>query len=310
MAARAARSSRAGGSRLDLMRPLGSRLDLMPSSGNDHDHSGYDENKNCITHSSNMDDTNIADEGYNLEPATNGYPMTHVHDLDSSSADENSPPTSTGQDIVVLSDSNDDALMVLSPSAVNCGSMHNNTGNLFPPNTPENLGVCSGETGGCPKETSFLALKEGFGDLGLPFWESHDNPGEVDNYPANDQSKQGQVSGADFGVAANPVPLEDGHDSALQPCSMSERDSAMGLASLGADTQSCVDVHSDNWTSVSISGRDEVLTAAKIASRKRSNPGDRIEDLDGMEEVFTPFCCVIFFCYYLFITMFFFLALR
>jgi hypothetical protein len=88
--------------------------------------------------------------------------------------------------------------------------------------------------------------------------------------------------------------LEDGHDSALQPCSMSERDSAMGLASLGADTQSCVDVHSDKWTCVSVSGRDEVLTAAKIASRKRSNPGDRIEDLDGMEEVFTPFCCVIF----------------
>ncbi|ONM41936.1 E3 SUMO-protein ligase SIZ1 [Zea mays] len=272
--------------------------DLVPSSGNDHDHSGHDENKNCITHSSNIDDTNIADEGYNLEPATNGYPMTHVHDLDSSSADENGPPASTGQDIVVLSDSDDDAIMVLSPGAVNCGSMHN-TGNLFPPNTPENLGVCSGETGGCPKETSFLALKEDFGDPGLSFWESHgsprdastsqipdastkavDNPGEVDNYPANDQSKQGQVSGADFGVAANPVPLEDGHDSALQPCSMSERDSAMGLASLGADTQSCVDVHSDNWTSVSISGRDEVLTAAKIASRKRSNPGDRIEDLD------------------------------
>lgn len=104
----------------------------MPSSGNDHDHSGYDENKNCITHSSNIDDTNIADEGYNLEPATNGYPMTHVHDLDSSSADENGPPASTGQDIVVLSDSNDDVLMVLSPGAVNCGSMHNNTGNLFP----------------------------------------------------------------------------------------------------------------------------------------------------------------------------------
>lgn len=75
-------------------------------------------------------------------------------------------------------------------------------------------------------------------------------------------------------------------------CSMSEIDSAMGFARLGVDTQTCVDVHADNYTTVSISGRDEALTAAKIASRKRSNPGDRIDDLDGMEEVFTPFCFV------------------
>ena len=277
--------------------------DLVPSSGNDH--SRYNENKKCITLSSNIGDTNIANEGFNLEPATNGDPMAHVHDLDSSSSDENGPPASTGQDIIVLSDSDDDDVMVLSPGAVNCGSTHD-TGNLFPLNTSENLGVRSEQTGVCPKESSFVALREGFGDLGLSFWEcpgsprdyptsqildtstkATDNPGEVENYPANDQSKQGPVSGADLGVAANPV--EDAHDSALQPCSLSERDSAMGLANLGADTQTCVDVHSDKQTDACTSGPDEDLTTAKIASKKRSNPGDRITALDGMEEVFTPF---------------------
>jgi len=276
--------------------------DLVPSSGNDH--SRYNENKNCITLSSNIGDTNIANEGFNLEPATNGDPMAHVHDLDSSSSDENGLPASTGQDIIVLSDlDDDDDVMVLSPGAVNCGSTHD-TGNLFPLNTPENLGVCSEQTGVCPKESSFVALREGFGDLGLSFWEcpgsprdyptsqildtstkATDNPGEVENYPANDQS--GPVSGADLGAAANPV--EDGHDSALQPCSLSERDSAMGLANLVADTQTCVDVHSDKQTDACTSGPDEDLTTAKIASKKRSNPGDRITALDGKEEVFTPF---------------------
>jgi E3 SUMO-protein ligase PIAS1 len=290
--------------------------DLVPSSGNVH--SRYNENKNCITLSSSTDDTNIADEGYNLEPATNGYPTAHVHDLDSSSLDENGPPASTGQDIIVLSDSDDDDdVMVLSPGDVNCGSMHD-TGNLLPPNPPENLGVCSEQTGGCPKETSFLASKEGFSDLGLSFWEhsprddpTHqildtstqvtNNPGEVENYPANDQSKQGSVSGADLGavaVAANLV--EDGHDSTLQPCCSNERDGAMGLANLVADTQTCDDVHSDKWTDVSISGSDEELTNAKIASQKRSYPGDKITALDGMEEVFTPF---FFFCYFLLLSV-------
>ncbi|KAG0519624.1 hypothetical protein BDA96_08G002700 [Sorghum bicolor] len=268
--------------------------DLVPSSGNDH--SRYNENKNCITLSSNIGDTNITDEGYNLEPATNGDPTTHVHDLDSSSSDQNGPPASTGQDIIVLSDSDDDDVMVLSPGAVNCGSTHD-TGNMFPLNTPENLGVCSEQTGVCPKESSFVALREGFGDLGLSFWEcprsprddptsqildtstkATDNPGEVENYPANDQPKQGPVSGV---VEANPVPVEDEHDSALHPCPSNERDSAMGLANLGADTETCVDVHSDKWTDVSISGSGEDFTSAKIASKKRNNPGDRITALDG-----------------------------
>ncbi|KAG0528340.1 hypothetical protein BDA96_05G002800 [Sorghum bicolor] len=267
--------------------------DLVRSSGNDH--SRYNENKNDITLSSNIGDTNIANEGYNLEPATNGDPTTHVHDLGSSSSDENGPSASTGQDIIVLSDSDDD-VMVLSPGAVNCGSTHD-TGNLFSINTPENLGVCSEQTVECPKESSFLAVKEGFGDLGLSFWEcpgsprddptsqildtstkATDNSGEVENYPANDQSMPGSVSGADLGVA-NLV--EDGDDGALQPCSLSERDSAMGLANLGADTQTCGDVHSDKWTAVSISVSDEDLTSAKIASKKRSNPGDRITALNG-----------------------------
>lgn len=84
------------------------------------------------------------------------------------------------------------------------------------------------------------------------------NPGEAEHYPANCQSKQGPICGADLGVvavAANPV--EGGHDGALQPCSSSERDGAIGLANLGDETQACGNGCYDKWTAVSISGSDE-----------------------------------------------------
>jgi E3 SUMO-protein ligase PIAS1 len=166
------------------------------------------ENKDCINLTCSTDETDIGDEAYNSEPGRNDYPMAHVHDLDSSPSDENAPPPSMEQDVIVLSDSDDDDVTVVSPSAVKCGSAHG-TGNLT-------SGVCGEELGGCPNETSFLALKEGFDDLGLSFWERPlsprddptyqmfdpgarvtDNPGEVD----------GPVCGGNLGgtaEAANP----------------------------------------------------------------------------------------------------------
>ncbi|RLM86659.1 hypothetical protein C2845_PM04G01610 [Panicum miliaceum] len=64
--------------------------DLVLSS--DNDHARHMENKNS-TLSGSIGDTNIGDEGYNLEPARNDYPTTRVHDLDSSASDENAPPS-------------------------------------------------------------------------------------------------------------------------------------------------------------------------------------------------------------------------
>ncbi|PVH61257.1 hypothetical protein PAHAL_3G001100 [Panicum hallii] len=258
--------------------------DLVLSS--DNDHARHMENKNS-TLSCSIDDTNIGDEGYNLELARNDYPMTHVHDLDSSASDENAPP-STEQDVIVLSDSDDDVVMVLSPSAVNCGSAHD-TGNLFTPSPPETSGVCGEQLGGGPDETPFLALKEGFDDLGLSFWECRprddptyqmadlgilvtDNPGEVDE----------QVYGGDLGVAAAVANLlEDGHDGVSQPCTSTERDGAISLANLGDRTQTCGDGHPENRTAGSISGDEDCLTNARNAPQKRRNPGNGITALHG-----------------------------
>ncbi|KAJ1264439.1 hypothetical protein BS78_08G001100 [Paspalum vaginatum] len=269
--------------------------DLVLSS--DNEHVNHIENKSCITLSNNIDDTNNGDEGCNLKPERNDSPMSHAHDLDSSASDENAPPASTEQNIIVLSDSDDDAVMVLSPSAVNCGSTHD-TGNLFHPNPPE---ISREQPGGCPNETSFHALKEGFGDLGLSFWECPlsprddptyqvfdtstlvtDNQGEEENYSPNHKPKHGPVSGGDLGVitvVANPA--EDGHDDALQLCTSSERDGAPGLANLSNGTQACVDGHSDELTAVSISGTDEGLINGSNVSKKRRNPGDGISALDA-----------------------------
>ncbi|XP_062197553.1 E3 SUMO-protein ligase SIZ2-like isoform X2 [Phragmites australis] len=269
--------------------------DLVPSS--DNDHARHFENKNCTTLSSNIDDADTEDETYNSEPGGNDYPMSHVHDLDSSPTDEHVPPEPREQDILVLSDSDDDIVTVLSPSAVNCGSVPD-TGNPFPPKPPETSGVCGEQHGGFSNETSCLALSEGFGDLGLSFWECPlspqddrtyqmfdpsiqvtDNLGEAQNYPANYQSKLEPVSGGNLGVqAAAANPLEDGRDGALQACTSSERDGDVSSANLCDHTQTCHDGHSDNRTSLSLSGIDESLINGE---KKRRNSGDGITDLDA-----------------------------
>ncbi|XP_072151478.1 E3 SUMO-protein ligase SIZ2-like [Setaria viridis] len=192
--------------------------DLVLSS--DNYQARHMENKNCINLTFSTDDTDNADEVYNSEPAKNDYPMTHVHDLDSSTSDKNAPPPSMEQDVIVLSDSDDDAVTVLSPSTVKCGSAHD-TGNLFAPNPPETSGACGEQLGGCPNETSFLALKEGFDDLGLSFWERPLSPRDDPTYQMFDPGTRvtdnpvevdEPVHGGDLAVAANP--LEDGRDGA------------------------------------------------------------------------------------------------
>ncbi|WVZ54980.1 hypothetical protein U9M48_005702 [Paspalum notatum var. saurae] len=258
--------------------------DLVPSS--DNEHASHVENNNCITLSNSIDETNIGEEGCNLQPARNDYPMTQVHDLDSSASDENAPPASTEQDIIVLSDSDDDAVMVLSPSAVNCGSTHD-TRNLFPPIPPETSGK---QPGGCPNEPSFHALKEDFSDLGLSFWECPLSPRYDPTYQICDTSaratdNQGEEENYTPGglgvLTAVANPAEGGHDGALQPCTSSGRDGAIGLANLSDDAQTCVDGHSDKRTDVSISGSDECLVNSRNASQKRRNPGDGMPALDA-----------------------------
>jgi len=201
---------------------------LVPIS--DSVHAGQLENKNCVTLGSNIYDGDTEDGIHNSEPGESGHPVSHVHDLDSSPTDENVPSAPTEQDIIVLSDSDDDVVAVLSPSAMNCDSALG-IENPCPPNAP---GVCKEQSGGCPNETPFLALNEGFGDLGLPFWEwcplspqdemfdpgtqVTDDPGEMQNHLANHQSKHDPDSGGNLEViaAAAAGTLEDGHDGVLQ----------------------------------------------------------------------------------------------
>ncbi|WVZ88847.1 hypothetical protein U9M48_035315 [Paspalum notatum var. saurae] len=258
----------------------------------DNEHVNHIENKSCITLSNNIDDTNNGEEGCNLKLERNDSPMSHVHDLDSSASDENAPPASTEQDIIALSDLDDDAVMVLSPSAVNCGSTHD-AGNLFHPSPPE---ISREQPGGCSNETSFHALKEGFGDLGLSFWECllsprddltyqvfdtstlvTDNQGEEENYSPNHIPNHGSVSGG----------------WALQLCTSNERDCATGLANLSDGTQTCVDGHFDELTDVSISGTDEGLINGRNAFQKRRNLGDGISALDASvdDEMGGERCC-------------------
>ncbi|RCV36690.1 hypothetical protein SETIT_8G002400v2 [Setaria italica] len=261
--------------------------DSMLSSSNDH--TRHMENKNCINLTCSTDDTDIGGE-YNSEPARNDYPMTHVHDLDSSPSDKNAPPPSMEQDVIVLSDSDDDAVTVLSPSTVKCGSAHD-TGNLFAPNPPETSGVCGEQLGGCPNETSFLALKEGFDDLGLSFWERPLSPRDDPTYQMFDMGTRvtdnpGEVDeplyGGDLGVTAVAAnPLEDGRDGALQACTSSERDGAISVANLGDRTQTWGDGHPENRTAGSISGAGDCLTNDRNAPQKRRNPGSGTTALDG-----------------------------
>ncbi|KAK3118184.1 hypothetical protein QOZ80_9BG0695440 [Eleusine coracana subsp. coracana] len=86
---------------------------LVPSS--DGDSTRHLENKSCTTLTSTIDGTGTEDESCTLEPGRNDYPMSHVDDLES-------PPAPREQDVVVLSDSDDDdTVTVLSPKALGVG---------------------------------------------------------------------------------------------------------------------------------------------------------------------------------------------
>jgi hypothetical protein len=151
----------------------------------------FGSNKNCTI----IDDTGNEDGSCTLEPGRNDSPMSHVHDIESSPAAEN-VPSPRKQDVIVLSDSDDDdVITVLSPKAVDCGSV---------PNPLETSGVDAEQPGGGPNETTYHALKGCFGDLGLSFWDFPSSPkddlsipGEVQNQPAKVQSSHEPVSVGD-----------------------------------------------------------------------------------------------------------------
>ncbi|KAF8648923.1 hypothetical protein HU200_064455 [Digitaria exilis] len=211
--------------------------DLVQSS--DIDHARHMGNK---TLTCSIDGTNIGDEGYNSEPARNDYPTTYVHDLDSSASAENAPPASTEQDVIVLSDSDDDAVTVLSPSAVICGSAHD-TGNLFPPNPPE---------------TSFPSLKEGFDDLGLSFWERPPSPADDPTYQMFDEP----VSVVDLGVKAVAASApEDGHDGTLQPIQACDKGTTAGTNEglVNSQNESRKRRNSGDGTAAALDGMSEVV---------------------------------------------------
>uniref|UniRef100_A0ACD5Y402 Uncharacterized protein n=1 Tax=Avena sativa TaxID=4498 RepID=A0ACD5Y402_AVESA len=224
-------------------------VNSMPSSDNDQPENF--ENGNCVSSTSNID----------LENTEDSEPGQHVHDLDSSPVDDHVPPEATDQDIIVLSDSDDDNVMELSPNALNCNSA-DDTEDPFPPNPQKNSGASEEQPGGVPVEASFLMFSEDFDELGLPFWEYPSNPqydpgteltdglGELQNFAANHQSPQEPISGVNSIMTPAANPLEDGHGGSLQ-------------ASLD---HSCA---------------DGSLITAKNVSRKRTNPGDEITALDA-----------------------------
>ncbi|KAL6597535.1 hypothetical protein ACP70R_046975 [Stipagrostis hirtigluma subsp. patula] len=271
--------------------------DLMPIS--DTDDARQCENKNCITLKSSIDHGDMEDGSYNSEPGKSDHPMSLVHDLDSSPTDENVASAPQEQDIIVLSDSDDDIVTVLSPGAMNCHSA-SGTEDPFPPNLPKTSGICKEQPDGCSNETTFLALNEGFGDLGLSFWECPltpqddrtyqlfdpgtlvmDNTGEMQNHPVNHQSEHEPVSGVDLGVTAVVENLqEDGHDDVLQIGTSSEGDGGVSQANLYEHSQTCHDGHSDNLASLNLSGADESLINAKNVSQKRRNSEDVVTALD------------------------------
>ncbi|KAF0889658.1 hypothetical protein E2562_030139 [Oryza meyeriana var. granulata] len=251
---------------------------MSPSGNGQNEHF---ESKNCVVLASNSDDENGKDGIYNQEPGQFDQLTNNVHDLDSSPMDAHFPPAPTEQDIIVLSDSDDDNVMVLSPGRVNCSSAHEN-GNAFPPNPPEASEICGEQPIGGPDEASLL---EGLNDLELPLWEYSlspqdaagtqvtDNQCEVQNYLDNHHSLHEPISGVNLGVTAAANPLECEHDGVLQACRSSERD--------GDHNQTCRDGHSEDWTDLSISNAQGTLTNAENASQKRMNCGDDTTDLDG-----------------------------
>ncbi|KAG8064235.1 hypothetical protein GUJ93_ZPchr0004g38613 [Zizania palustris] len=244
----------------------------MPPS--DNDQNAHFECENCIVLTSNSDHESGKDGICSQEPGQFDHLTNNVHNLDSSPMDAVFPPAPTEQDIIVLSDSDDDNVMVLSPGGVKFSSSHDN-GNAFPPNPTEAPGICGEQHRGGLDETPFL---EGFDGLELPFWECSlspqddagkqvtDNPPAVQNYPDNRQSVLEPVSGINLGVAAAANPLEREHDDVLQSCKPSERDGGYNLT--------CHDGHSEVWTNLSMNSAQGSLTNAKNAPQKRTNGGD------------------------------------
>ena len=227
-------------------------VNLRPSSENGEKR--HFEDGKHVTHSSNSKHENAKGGSINSEPGQLDLPMNNVYDLNSSPGDEDVP--------IVLSDSDDENVTVLSPSDVLCGSA-NDTGNQFPPANPP-------ESSGGPDETSFL-LNETFEDLGLTFWEyrsgPQDNPatqgmdhlGELQGYPANNLSLDDPVSVVNLDVLASEEnPPEYGHDRTLQ-------------------------------APLSLSRADEGLLNAKNASEKKRGHVDEATDLDGMTQVTSLF---------------------
>jgi hypothetical protein len=160
-----------------------------------------ESNKSCTTLTSTIDNEGDKKGSCTSEPGRNDCPVSHVHDLESSPAGENVPPSPREQDVIVLSDSDDDDFVTVSClKAVNCGSV---------PNPLETSGV----DGEGLNETTYFAVKECFGDLGLSFWDFPSSPqddpstpamgipGEVQNHPAKDQSKHEPASGDDESLA-------------------------------------------------------------------------------------------------------------
>jgi hypothetical protein len=155
---------------------------LVSSSGGDGARH-FGSNKSCTI----IDDTGNEDGSCTLEPGRNDSPMSHVHDIESSPAAEN-VPSPRKQDVIVLSDSDDDDVVtVLSPKAVDCGSVLNPL---------ETSGVDAEQPGGGPNETTYHALKGCFGDLGLSFWDFPLSPKEQ-NQPAKVQSRHEPASVGD-----------------------------------------------------------------------------------------------------------------
>jgi E3 SUMO-protein ligase PIAS1 len=213
------------------------------------------ENGKQVTHTSNTNHEIAKDGSSNSEPGQLDNPTNNVYDLNTSPGDEHVP--------IVLSDSDDENVTVLSPSDVLCGSA-NDTGNQFPPPNPS-------ETSGGPDETSFF-LNESLDDLGLAFWEypsgtqeisatqGMDHLGERQHYPANNLSFHGPVLTANMDLLASEAkPPEYGHDRALQ-------------------------------TSLSLNSADESFNA-KIACGKKRNHVDEVTTLDGMTQVLA--CLII-----------------
>ncbi|XP_024310394.1 E3 SUMO-protein ligase SIZ2 [Brachypodium distachyon] len=221
-------------------------VNSMPSY--DNDQRRHPESGNGATLTSSTDHENTKDGSYNSEPGQFDQSTSNAYDL-------NSSPVGKEQGLIVLSDSDDENVKVLSPSA-----FLGDSGNLFPvPNPGETSGMLEEQPEGSSFESPFF-LGDHFVDLGLSFWEypssTEDNPGtngtdnlgEAQNCPADQLSLHEPVSSVNLGVAAN-LP-ENGYDS-------------------------------DLGVSLSLGCSDESLNNAKSDPQKRKNPGDELPALDA-----------------------------